>query len=200
MHIVLASQSKYKKLTLEKLNIPFDTLAPYIDETARENEPPDRLVIRLAEEKAKAILNKQSADLRKKQNSFIIGVDQVAVVDGVILGKAGTEEKAVEQLTSSNGKRVKFLTGIALLCSDGRCYSQVEPYIVEFKQLTTKQITQYVISEKPIDCAGSFKCEGKGILLFKSMEGRDINSLVGMPLLALQELFLHFDIDLFDHI
>ena len=90
-----------------------------------------------------------------------------------------------------------FLTGISLITSAGAVHSHVEEFDVHFTELSLAQITAYVNSEMPLDCAGSFKCEGQGILLFESLSGRDINALVGMPLIALKELCLKEDVDLF---
>ena len=91
-----------------------------------------------------------------------------------------------------------FLTGTSIINSNNVVHSYVEPFEVKFKKLTLRQIENYVASEQPLDCAGSFKCEGQGILLFENLNGRDINSLVGMPLIAFQELCLKFGIDLFE--
>lgn len=199
LSLILATASPYKKAVLEKLGLPFTSVSPHIDETALHDESPEQLVTRLAFEKAKKI----HLDIKvpKNENStFVIAADQVACFKGEILGKPGTQERAIEQLSKFSGKRVVFLTGLCLLKIGEPGITCVEKYSVSFKQLTHRQIQKYVESESPIDCAGSFKCEGKGILLFESMEGRDINSLVGLPLIALAELFDHYDIDLFEHL
>jgi predicted house-cleaning NTP pyrophosphatase (Maf/HAM1 superfamily) len=70
---------------------------------------------------------------------------------------------------------------------------------VQFKVLTEKQITTYLIIEQPYDCAGSFKCEGLGIALFESLDGRDPNTLIGLPLMALMDLFSNMSVDLFEY-
>lgn len=188
--IVLASTSSYRKSLLEKLCITFDTCAPDVDETPKINETAPDLVTRLAVAKAKAGAKGQSSGL-------IIGSDQVAVVNGQIVGKPLTQENAVTQLMNVSGKSVTFYTAVALynVVSDSvevRC----EPFIVHFRVLTEAQIRYYIAKEQPLNCAGSFKCEGFGIALFTRLEGRDPNTLVGLPLIALTEMLLNQGIDI----
>ncbi len=199
MHLILASQSQYKKEVLAKLGIPFDTITPDIDETALAEESPEQLVVRLAKEKALKV-EKSLTTSKENGDTYIIGVDQVACFDGKILGKAGTLENARQQLGSFSGQTVEFLTGICLMKSRASALTHIEPYSVKFKTLTEQQIKRYVGAEHPTDCAGSFKCEGAGILLFDSMHGRDINSLIGLPLIALNELFAQFGVNLLEHL
>ncbi|MBI1425171.1 MAG: septum formation inhibitor Maf [Gammaproteobacteria bacterium] len=177
--LVLASTSPYRKALLEKLQLAFDTAAPDIDESALPGENPEQLVARLAEAKAMAIADRYP-------DALIIGSDQVAVVDGKIVGKPGDHEKAHAQLKRAAGKRVTFLTGLCLHNSLSR-RSQVEvvPFSVIFRQLTETQIEHYLQREQPYNCAGSFKSEGLGIALFEKLEGDDPNTLIGLPLIRL---------------
>lgn len=177
--IVLASTSPFRKQLLDKLGIDFITVSPDVDEKALPNETPEQLVARLSEAKAK-ILADQYPD------ALIIGSDQVAVVDGQILGKPQVHEKAFEQLKRAAGKRVAFLTGLCVFNTKSR-RSQVDvvPYYVVFRDLTDKQIENYLQREQPYNCAGSFKSEGLGIALFERLEGDDPNTLIGLPLIRL---------------
>lgn len=178
-NVVLASTSPYRKAILEKLGIEFICVAPEIDETQLANETPEQLVVRLSEQKARAVA-KQFPD------ALIIGSDQVAVVDGKILGKPGNHETAVSQLKRAAGKRVSFLTGLCLFNSASQ-QSQLDvvPFDVVFRQLTEQQIENYLRIEQPYNCAGSFKSEGLGIVLFERLEGDDPNTLMGLPLIRL---------------
>mgnify|MGYP000082389618 FL=1 len=63
-----------------------------------------------------------------------------------------------------------------------------EPFSVDFRTLTESEIAAYVSKEQPLDCAGSFKSEGLGITLFDRLSGRDPNTLVGLPLIALCDM------------
>jgi MAF protein len=177
--LVLASSSPYRRALLEKLGLPFAADNPSIDETPLPGESPDALVQRLALAKATALAVKYPAHL-------IIGSDQVASLDGEILGKPGNFDNAARQLRVCSGRRVIFLTGLTLLDSrSGNATTVLEPFIVTFRCLSNQQIGNYLEREQPFDCAGSFKAEGLGIALFERMHGDDPNALIGLPLIQL---------------
>lgn len=187
--LILASTSPYRRELLERLGIPFETASPNTDETASNDEPPEQLVKRLAELKARAVA-------KTYPDALIIGSDQVAVLDNQILGKPGNHENAIQQLNNANGKKVVFLTGLCLLnTATDKAQIEVDKFSVEFKQLTTSQIENYLQREKPYDCAGSFKSEGLGISLFKKMEGNDPNALIGLPLITLIDMLYNEGLD-----
>jgi len=187
--LVLASTSPYRKTLLERLHLPFVTAAPDIDETAHSNEPAEALVTRLAESKARAIADQYP-------DALIIGSDQVAVIDGSILGKPGNHETAAQQLRNASGRQVTFLTGLCLFNTQTQqAHISLVPFIVEFRELQEAQIQFYLTQEKPYDCAGSFKSEGFGISLCKSMKGDDPNSLIGLPLIELIRLLTNEGVD-----
>lgn len=179
MEIVLASTSPYRQEILKKLAMPFITDSPQVDETAYENEKPEALVIRLAEMKARAVAERHG-------NSLIIGSDQVAVLNGKILGKPGNHENAVLQLQLASGQEVTFFTGLCLLNAENNTVQVLcVPFTVHFRQLSNTQIDRYLHKEQPYNCAGSFKSEGLGITLFEKLQGDDPNTLIGLPLIAL---------------
>jgi len=187
--LILGSSSPFRAEILAKIGLPFITASPDIDESQLAGETPEQLVKRLSEKKALAIAIKYPA-------SLIIGSDQVAVLDGKVLGKPGDHENAVKQLTASAGKTVKFLTGLALYNSQTKhMQSLVEPFEVSFKTITAKQIEFYLQQEQPYQCAGSFKSEGFGISLFSKLDGDDPNSLIGLPLIKLIQLLAVEGID-----
>ena len=180
--LVLGSTSPFRKALLEKLGIPFYTYSPEVDETPFAGETAEELVYRLSEAKARAVAN-------DKPDALVIGSDQVAVIDGEILGKPGSHEKAKEQLRNASGKAVVFLTGLCLLNSKtGKAQTEVVPFTVHFRELSDEQIENYLKSEEPYNCAGSFKSEALGISLFERLEGDDPNTLIGLPLIRLVRL------------
>jgi MAF protein len=192
--VVLASTSPFRKSLLEKLNINFECAKPETDESPQINETPQKLVERLATEKASAV----SISF---PNSLIIGSDQVAVCDDEILGKPHTFENAVKQLTKFSGKCVTFYTGLCVLDSlDNSVKSLVEPFHVHFKKLTQQEIVNYINAEQPLNCAGSFKSEGLGICLFEKLEGDDPNTLIGLPLIKLVKLLKEHDFDVLSNL
>ncbi|EHN8889742.1 septum formation inhibitor Maf [Enterobacter hormaechei] len=181
-NLVLASTSPYRRMLLEKLGIPFECAAPEVDETPQPGESPRHLVTRLAKEKAQSLAVRYPAHL-------IIGSDQVCVLDGEITGKPHTEENACQQLLRARGSIVTFYTGLALYNSaSGHLQTECEPFDVHFRHLSEQEILNYVRRERPLNCAGSFKSEGLGIALFDKLDGRDPNTLVGLPLIALCQM------------
>jgi MAF protein len=188
--LVLASSSPYRRELLERLRLPFIWSAPAIDESRQPAESAEALVRRLAEEKARALRSNHPQHL-------IIGSDQAAVLDEQILGKPHTFERAREQLLAASGRRVIFLTGLALLDSQsGDCQVDCIPFTVHFRDLSEAQITRYLQAEQPYDCAGSFKAEGLGVSLFRSTEGSDANSLIGLPLIRLVDMLHSIGVDI----
>jgi len=180
--LVLASTSPYRKKLLEAVHLTFETEKPNVDETALENETATQLVERLAIKKAQAVTPLYD-------DALIIGSDQVCFNNGQILGKPHNFENAFKQLKEAAGKSVTFYTGLALVNSKtGNIQSLTEKYTVHFRNLTDLQITDYLLKEKPYNCAGSFKSEGYGITLFARFEGKDPNSLIGLPLISMIEM------------
>lgn len=178
-NLVLASTSPFRRELLAKVVREFDVAAPEVDETPLVNESPLALVERLAIAKAKALAN-------KFPEHVLIGSDQVAVVEGTILGKPGTEANAIKQLQAMRGKTVTFLTGLAVYDSKQQLLqSCVEPFEVQFRDMSDAEIVAYVKREQPLNCAGSFKSEALGISLFAALRGDDPNTLVGLPLIRL---------------
>ncbi|MCF5838589.1 Maf family protein [Aeromonas veronii] len=181
-NLILASTSRYRKALLEKLGLPFECAAPDVDERPLAGESAEALVARLARAKADAIA-------RHRDHGLIIGSDQVCVCNGRILGKPGTIDNAIAQLMAAQGRSVTFYTGLCVVnAATGEAHQLVEPFTVHFRNLDEAAIRRYVEAELPLDCAGSFKCEGMGIVLFKVLEGRDPNALIGLPLIGLIEL------------
>jgi septum formation protein len=183
MNIILASSSTYRKQLLERLLLSFSCLSPEIDETSRDNESPQSLALRLAEQKALAVANHES-------DALIIGSDQVAWLNGEQLHKPGDRHSNIEQLMHCQGKEVTFYTSIALYNSKTKTMqSHVETYRTLFRSLEKPQIVRYVDHEQAFDCAGGFKMEGLGISLFQHVSGEDPNTLIGLPLIRLINMF-----------
>lgn len=187
--LILASTSRYRRELLNKLDIPFQSAAPNVDEMPLPGESPRQLVLRLAQSKAQALAADFPAHL-------IIGCDQVCVLDGDIAGKPHTDENAFRQLRQASGHIVTFYTGLALYNSaTGHLQTECEPFDVHFRQLSDAEITRYIQKEQPLQCAGSFMSEGLGITLFERLEGRDPNTLIGLPLIALCNMLRHEQIN-----
>jgi septum formation protein len=177
--LILSSSSKPRKDLLQRLQIPFEILAPELDESALLNEAPEELVLRLAKEKAEKA-SEQFPD------ALIIGADQVGVLDNHILGKPETLEKAAKQLQAVSGKTIQFFIGLCLFDSRTQTHQlTLEKFKVVYKTLSPLMIEQYLKKEQPLQCAGSCKVEGLGITLIEDFEGKDFTALIGLPLLKL---------------
>ena len=185
--LILASGSSYRKLLLQRLRLPFDVLSPDIAEARRGNEPADEMARRLAVEKARAVA------VRHPQ-AVVIGSDQVAQLDNSILGKPGSMEAACEQLRQSSGRRVDFFTGVCVI-ANGERQDAVECFQVQFRHLSEEEVQRYVELEKPLDCAGSFRCEGLGSVLFQRLNGDDPTTLEGLPLIRLSAMLRQVGLD-----
>ncbi|UCH41447.1 MAG: septum formation inhibitor Maf [Gammaproteobacteria bacterium] len=177
--IILASSSPYRRQLLERLQLDYECHSPDIDESQLGGESAPEYVCRLAKAKAAQVA-------QKYPQAVVIGADQCALLDGEILGKPGSHDKALQQLSRAQGKTVVFHTGVCVLnLARGFCQVADVPFEVEFRNLSEQQLEHYLRVEQPYDCAGSFKAEGYGVCLFSSLRGEDPNALIGLPLLKL---------------
>ena len=196
MQLILASTSEYRKALLARIVSRFECAPPDVDETPVNNETAPQLAERLAQAKAKAVAKDYS-----ESHALVIGSDQVACVDGKILGKPGNFNNAFKQLSECSGKTVTFYTGLSLVnTKNTTCETTVETFSVSFRNLTPQQITHYLKYEEPYNCAGSFKSEGMGVSLFTSMDGDDPNTLIGLPLIKLTKMLADNGYDVFAHL
>lgn len=192
--LILASSSQYRRAQLNHLGIKVIAIAANIDESAHPQETPRDLALRLAQQKAQHVGKQHPSE-------WVIGCDQVAtvMVEGKahILGKPGSVANAVSQLKLCCGREVVFYSAVALYChQQQRWVADVDETRVKFRHLSAAEISAYVHSETPLDCAGSFKVEGKGILLFEQIKSVDPTGLVGLPLILLRRLYADVGIDL----
>lgn len=181
--LVLASTSPFRRELLAKLGLTFAIADPAVDERPLADETPEKTALRLAEAKARAVA-------QQYPEALIIGSDQVACLDGQIFGKPGTHENALRQLQTLRDRQVNFFTGLCLFnAKTGQAHVRGVPTRVTFRNLADDEIENYLHREQPYNCAGSAKSEGLGIALIAKIEGEDPNALIGLPLIALCDLF-----------
>ena len=189
--LILASSSRYRHEMLSRLRLPFIAVSPDIDETPRAGETPAGLALRLSVEKARAVAVQHPG-------AVVIGSDQVATVDGQPIGKPGSFERAVEQLTLLSGREVQFHSALAV--TDGTRVEQADIVTYcHFRTLTQAAIEAYLHTEKPFDTAGSAKAESLGIALMQSMRSDDPTAIIGLPLIALTGMLTSFGLDPLRH-
>src|SRR5210317_77594 len=182
--IFLASSSRYRRELLNRFLDNYEVVDPEVDERNDLGLPPAELAQHLARKKAEAI----AANARK---SLIIGADQLAVLEDRVLGKPGDHAKAIEQLLASSGKTVTFLTAVCILDPVGRArYEHTDTTIVRFRQFDRRLAEAYLKHDEPYDCAGSFKLEGAGFVLFESVETDDPTGLIGLPMIWVADRLL----------
>ena len=169
---------------LDRFLSEYETVSPDVDESNEDGLEPDALARHLARKKAEA----GSAAAR---DSLIIGADQLAVLDGQVLGKPGGHQKAVEQLLAASGKTVLFLTAVCVLDPVSRKrYEHVDHTTVRFREFDRRLAEAYLRLDEPYDCAGSFKLEGAGFLLFESVKTDDPTALIGLPMIWVADRLL----------
>lgn len=175
--LILASTSRYRRELLARLRVPFECVAPGVDESALAQETPARLASRLARAKAQAVAS-------RRPDAVVIGADQVADLDGETMGKPGSHERAVAQLRRMSGHTVVFQTAVAVVqASRGFVAEVLVPVAVRFRSLDAATIETYLRAEQPYDCAGSAKSEGIGLALLEAVEADDPTALIGLPLI-----------------
>jgi septum formation protein len=184
MELILASTSPYRRALVERLGVPFRCVAPPVNEAALKAElrgaTPRELAERLAMAKAASVE-------ALEPGAVVIGGDQLVAFEGSILGKPGTAERAVAQLLAMSGRSHELITAIHVR-HHGHAYTHTDVANLLLRCLTLTEIRRYVEVDHPLDCAGSYKLESKGIALFERIESADHSAIVGMPLIALMTI------------
>jgi septum formation protein len=177
--ILLASSSAYRRGLLDRFLNEYHTVTPGVDESAVDDSDPEKVATALARKKAEVVSS-------SNRDALIIGADQLAVLEQQILGKPGDHQKAVEQLLAAAGKSVQFLTAVCLLDPVTRTrYEHVDRTQVRFRQFDRRLAETYLRHDRPYDCAGSFRIEGAGFVLFESVQTDDPTALIGLPMIWL---------------
>jgi septum formation protein len=173
--LVLASTSRYRRELLARLGLPFRALAPACDEEALKvpGMAPEALAVRLARAKAESLR-------AAVPGAVIVGSVQIAA----ILGKPGTPERAEDQLARLAGRTHVLVTAVAVV-HPGGLVEHLDVTRLTMRPLSRDQIARYVAADAPVDCAGAYKLEARGIALFSRIESEDHSAVTGLPLIAL---------------
>lgn len=189
--IILASTSVYRKNLLDRIGIHAESVAPDVDEDHFKNSisDPEELATVLARAKAESVF-------AKNRDAIVIGGDQLATIDGKILGKPGTSENAVAQLQELSGRTHQLITAVCVMSPQAEPQLIVDHSRLTMRQLSKEMLIRYVERDQPIDCAGAYKLESAGIALFEQVETEDHTAITGIPLLALVRVLssLHVEI------
>ena len=182
--IVLASASPYRRGLLDRFLDLFEAVEPDVDESNSAGLSPGDLARHLARKKAETVAT-------KSRDALVIGADQLAVLNDRVLGKPGDHQKAVEQLLAASGQVVTFLTAVCILDPIGRTrYEHTDKTTVHFRDFDRRLAEAYLKLDEPYDCAGSFKIEGAGFVLFESVKTDDPTALIGLPMIWVSDRLL----------
>ncbi len=177
--LVLASTSVYRRNLVERLGVPFRCRVPLCDEESlkRREFDPRYLAETLASAKAISLVEAEAT-------ATIIGCDQVVSFQGQVFGKPGSVDRAVEQLGAMAGQTHELLTALVVI-DKGRTFRHTDVTSLRMRPLSRAAISRYVRADLPLDCAGSYKLESRGIVLFEEITSNDHTAVTGLPLIAL---------------
>lgn len=184
MSLILASESLYRKSLIEKLGTPFTCIRPKINEEILKKQillttdSPVILAETLSYEKGFSVHKSLT------ENEIVISGDQLVSFENQILGKPGSDLAAEKQLLLLNNKTHQLITAITLFIKN-RVLKYNHITHLKMKNLSLEEIQHYVRLESPLDCAGSYKIEQRGIILFETIDCDDFTAIQGIPMIWL---------------
>ncbi len=182
--LILASTSKYRKELFSQLGWEFEAMNPGVDEDKVKTTitSPDEIAMTLANYKAQAIFV-------KRPEACVIGSDQVCTLEGKLFGKPRTKEAAREQISLLQGKSHELLTAVVVIHPKG-IERLLNRTVLHMRPMTLKEIHAYINEDLPLDCAGSYKLESRGLKLFEKIQMSDHTAIIGLPLIELTSTLL----------
>ncbi|WP_227462417.1 Maf family protein [Desertimonas flava] len=177
--LILASGSPRRRELLAQLGAEFRVEPPDVDETPRPGEAAVDLVRRLGHDKATAIAT-------ARPDAVVVAADSVVDVDGVVLGKPGSDDEARKMLRLLSGRWHHVHTGVSV-AAGGQVRTEVVSTSVEMTAFGAEQIDWYVGTREPHDKAGAYAIQGHGGAFVTRIEGSTSN-VVGLPLAELVAL------------
>lgn len=158
---------------------------PEVDESklkVLDLEPGD-IALRLSRLKSEAVF-------AKHPTSCVIGSDQVCAIGKTIFGKPLSKDGAIRQLLELNGKTHELLTAVTVTWPGGQT-SFMNVTRLHMRELSLEEVSRYVETDLPLECAGSYKLEEAGIKLFERVEMDDHTAVIGLPLIELTNVLLN---------
>jgi septum formation protein len=175
--VILASASPRRRELMTLIGIPHEVRPADIDETYLPGEVPRDHALRLAREKAQAVVD---------QDAVVVGSDTIVVVDGDVLGKPRDEIDAARMLARLSGRSHTVITAVAVSWK-GKVVADAESVDVTFHQLTYGQISAYIATREPMDKAGAYGIQGYGATIVARVDG-DYFAVMGLPLQRMVQL------------
>ncbi len=187
--IILASTSPRRKELLSKLGVPFEIVPSDFEEDMTQKMSPSELVQTLALGKAENVAQKYT-------DALVLGADTIIAFNNKVLGKPKGVEDAIRTLSELSGKQHSVFTGFVLIdTTTGKRISKALETKVFFRELTQKEIENYVQSGEPLGAAGSYMMQSGGSSFVEGIEG-DYFSLVGLPIVSVREALKAFGVDI----
>ena len=174
--IYLASASPRRSALLEQIGVAHRVLPAAISETREPDEPSERYVIRLAEQKAGAVWEKTQGE----QSRPVLAADTTVVLDERVLGKPRDAADALEMLADLSGRSHRVLTGVALRHIGGLT-SVLSVSEVRFRPTSEAERRAYCATGEPLDKAGGYGIQGYGAVFVERIKG-SFSAVVGLPL------------------
>lgn len=179
--LILASNSPRRSDILATLGVAFERMPPDVDERQLDGEPPSDYVTRSARAKVASVAERVS-------DGIVVGADTVVVIDGRPLGKPSSPDDAREMLRSLSGRWHAVMTGLAVRdVASGRELAEHDKTLVRFRELADEEIDAYVDTGEPLDKAGAYGIQGRGMLFVDEIAG-SYHNVVGLPATLLQRL------------
>jgi len=182
---VLASASPRRRELLSGIGLAFDIDKPDIDEAPIRGESASNYVRRLAEEKARTVLQRQC-------NRLILAADTAVVIDGDIFEKPKSKDDGVEMLNRLSGSKHQVVTGVSMI-GDERESSFVSTSYVMFREITKEEILWYWNTGEPHDKAGGYGLQGVGGAFVTAING-SYSNVIGLPLAETVSLLRSFGV------
>lgn len=183
--LILASSSARRRELLQALGLRFTIQSADIDETPLPDEAVDKLVLRLAAGKARAIAAGDA--------DFVIGADTEVVLDGQAFGKPLNEDDALQMLSALSGRSHEVMTGVAVCCG-GRIETALSVTKVRFRDIDPDEARHYWQTGEPRGKAGAYAIQGRGGLFVEAIAG-SYSGVVGLPVFETAGLLRRFGFD-----
>jgi septum formation protein len=184
--LYLASASPRRRELLKQIGVAYRLAAVTVDETPYPGEPPEKYVIRLALDKARAA----RAGLPADEEAWVLGADTCVVVDDEILGKPGDRAEGIAMLRRLSGETHHVYSAVALVSGE-REGSRLSVSAVSFRPVSPQECEDYWRSGEPADKAGGYAIQGKGAMFVSRLEG-SYSGVMGLPLFETAELLREF--------
>jgi septum formation protein len=200
MTLVLASTSTYRRQLVDRLGIAVEQIAPACDEEAlktelqKQNKTPATIAEELSLQKGLSVLKNSEI----AASTLILSGDQLVSFQSEILGKPGTIKAAEAQLRRMRGHWHELITSAHLFAKD-EIIAHTEIVRLKMRHLSDEEIRLYVEKDRPLDCAGSYKIESRGMALFEKIEATDFTTIQGLPMIWLTTLLKEHNYELFKH-